>query len=152
MNQPPSTGITAHAWHPRPVNPDVLFTPADLVREIYARLAWHDVPGVLALLSPEIEIAQTAELPWGGRFRGLKEAEGFFTQLHRHTDGTPGSLTYVLAGEDVAVTGRLRGTVRSTGRMFDLDMVHVWRVRQGKATRCAMFVDTPAMWAALARG
>jgi ketosteroid isomerase-like protein len=130
----------------------VLFTPADLVREIYARLAWHDVPGVLALLSPEVEITQTTELPWGGRFTGAEGAKAFFTQFDQHTDGVPESLTYIPAGEDVAVTGRLRGRTRVSGRLFDLDLVHIWTLKQGKAVRCAAFMDTSAMRAALATG
>lgn len=149
MNSPSAAGVIAHAWHPNPGSSFVLFTPADLIREIYARLAWHDVPGVLALLAPEIEITQTTELPWGGRFNGLAGAREFFAQLNQHADGAPEDLHYILAGEEVAVTGRLRGRARATGKPFDLELVHVWTVRQGKAVKCAAFLDTPAMRAAL---
>ena len=149
MNFPRSDGVPAHTWHPNPSSPLVLFSNVDTLREIYARHARRDLIGVFELLSPDIEIAQTIDLPWGGHYHGLSGAEDYFARLSQHADSTPEPLTYVPAGDDVAVIGKLRGTARATGKAFAVDLVHVWTVHQGKALRCISFVDTPAMLEAL---
>jgi ketosteroid isomerase-like protein len=58
-------------------------------------------------------------------------------------------VTYIPAGNDVAVVGKLRGTARASGKRIDLDIVHVWTVRDGRLLRFAAYIDTPAMLEAL---
>jgi hypothetical protein len=49
---------------------------------------------------------------------------------------------YLDAGDTVVVLGRYRGTYRATGRRFDADMAHVWRVRDGQAVSFRQYTDT----------
>ncbi|SNT30154.1 hypothetical protein SAMN06265795_12330 [Noviherbaspirillum humi] len=123
--------------------------PIDIVREGYARYERRDFAGVFQLLSSDVEFSQTETLPWGGVHRGHEGARDFFARLNQHTDATPRPITYVPAGDDVAVIGRLTGTARATGRPIDLDIVHVWTVKAGKIVRFAAYIDTPAMRQAL---
>src|SRR4051794_18669469 len=48
------------------VNPQ----PLDIVRQAYASYDSGEFARVYQLLSPEIEIRQTTELPWGGIYKG----------------------------------------------------------------------------------
>jgi uncharacterized protein len=124
-------------------------SPEALVREGYSRYARRDFAGVFALLSPQIEIVQTSELPWGGRYTGLDGARAFFAALAQHTDAMPEPIAYIPAGNDVAVYGRLRGKARLTGKPIDLDIVHIWTVHDDRVVRFAAYIDTPAMRGAL---
>lgn len=121
----------------------------ELVRRGYEAYARRDVAAVMALLDPGIEVVQTTLLPWGGVHRGLEGAQTFFRLLAEHTDAMPEPLAYIPAGSDVAVVGRLRGTARASGKPIDIDIVHVWTVREGRLVRFAAYIDTPAMLEAL---
>lgn len=149
MDTPTAAGITACACYSTLSNSHVLFAPVDTVREIYARWGRRDLAAVFELLSPDVEIFQTTALPWGGRFRDFRGALGFFAGLNHYVDGAPEGLTYIAAGEEVAVTGRFRGTARASRTVFDVEMVHVWTVQRGKVSRWEACVDTPAMCEAL---
>jgi ketosteroid isomerase-like protein len=121
----------------------------EIVKEAYARYQRGDIPGVFALLSPDIEIRQTTELPWGGIFHGHEGARKFFTLLGQHTAAMPQPEKAFEAGEDVVVIGRLKGTAKSTTAAIDLDIVHVWTVRDGLLIRFCAYIDTPVMKRAL---
>ena len=125
--------------------------PLTIVQAAYSAYAQRNVDAVFALLSREIEIGQTPELPWGGVHHGLEGARRFFGLLAQHTDGGPVPEEFLAAGEQVAVIGRLCGTVRATGVAFDLRIVHVWTVRGGRITRFEALIDTPGMLAALTK-
>jgi ketosteroid isomerase-like protein len=122
----------------------------ELIRRGYDAYASGDFPTVFALLHPDIEIYQTELLPWGGTYRGHEQARDFFRKLNELTDGRPEPAGFISAGDDVVATGRLRGRVRANGQAYDLAIVHVWSIREGRAVRFAAYIDTPGMLSALA--
>lgn len=124
-------------------------TPLDVIRDSYALYGQGDFAAVLALLSPDIEIVQTADLPWGGKHRGHDGARRFFSLLGEYTAAMPSPERYIEAGDDVVAIGRLRGVAKATQQPIDLDIVHVWTVRNGLITRFMAYIDTPAMQRAL---
>ena len=121
----------------------------ELIRRGYEAYARRDFAAVFDLLHPEVEIYQTAALPWGGTYRGREQAREFFRRLGEHTEGGPEAEEFIDAGEDVLALGRLRGRVRANGRPFDLAIAHLWTVREGRVVRFAAYIDTPAMLSAL---
>lgn len=120
-------------------------SPEEIVREGYTRYGQRDVAGVFELLTDQILITQTTELPWGDEFHGHDGARRLFGLLNQYTEATPEPLEYVAAGDDVAVIGRLKGSVRANGQAIDLAIVHVWTVPDGKITKFAAYIDTPGM-------
>jgi uncharacterized protein len=124
-------------------------TPLDVVRESYAAYERRDLAGVFAHLADDIEIAQTVQLPWGGRFIGHEGAKRFFLLLGQHLETMPEPRAWIPAGDEVAVFGRLKGRARVTGRPIDVDFVHVWTIRGQKAVRFEALVDTPALLEAM---
>ncbi len=150
MNPDTRAGVVAHSWHPNFSSSYVLFTPVDLVREIYVRYARRDRAGVFALLTPDVEFAQTTELPWGGRYAGHEGARKYYLRMNSYTDAVLEPFTYVPAGDDVAVAGKFRGKVRTSGKVFDADLVQIWTVFHGKVRRCETFTDTPTLRAMFA--
>lgn len=120
-------------------------TATEIVQEGYARYARRDFAGVFALLAPDIQIEQTSALPWGGVYNGHEGARKFFASLNEHTEATPQPEHYFEAGEDVVVTGRLKGKARKSGKPIDIPIVHIWTVKGGHITRFRAFIDTPEM-------
>jgi ketosteroid isomerase-like protein len=53
-------------------------------------------------------------------------------------------------GDRIAVIGRGSGTIKSTGRDFDVSIMHLWGFQDGLAVRLEIVLDVPAMQAALA--
>ncbi len=123
----------------------------ELIRNAYAAYARGDAAEVFRLLDPEVEIRQTELLPWGGTHRGHEGARRFFQSLAEHVEALPEPSEFVGAGDAVAVTGRLRGRVSTTGKSFDIAIVHVWRLRGGRVTSFEAYIDTPTMLSALGR-
>lgn len=123
--------------------------PLEVVRESYARLARGDLPGLLSLLSTEVVITQSPEVPWGGLYTGHAGARDFLARLNRYVDATPDPIMYVPAGRDVAVAGRLCGQVRVTRKPIDFVVVHLWTVRAGKVVRFSAYADAPSALDAL---
>jgi ketosteroid isomerase-like protein len=121
----------------------------DLVRQGYDAYGKRDMVGAFALFDPKIEIAQTPELPWGGRHKGLIGAARFFSILGKEVDATPAIDYLIPAGDDVVDVGRLHGKARKTGHPIDIPIVHVWTIRAGKIVKFAAYIDTPEMRKAL---
>jgi len=120
-----------------------------IVRDLYAAFDRRDVGAVLRALDSDIELTQTALLPWGGVYQGPMGAASFFQKLTRAIDAAVTVEDLIDAGETVIVVARTRGRVRSNDARFDIRAVHVWRIRDGKALEIQFYIDTPAMLAAL---
>ena len=120
-----------------------------LVRELYDAFARRVIPVVLAWLHPDVEMQQTELVPWGGRYRGHEGAREFFARVIGAIDSAVTIERFIDAGDHVAV-GRTRGRTREGGVAFDMAVVHVWTVRDGRITRFEVYIDTPAMREALA--
>ncbi len=122
----------------------------EVVRDIYDAFARGDVEAIFGLVHPDAEIYQSDRLPWGGEYRGH---EGFGEFLTRLTSTVESKVETGLFIDDedghVVQVGRTRGTVRATGREFDVPETHVWTVEGGKAIRYEAYVDTAMMREAL---
>jgi uncharacterized protein len=46
------------------------------------------------------------------------------------------------AGDTIVMLGRYRGTCKANGKAQQPQIVHVWRVKDGKATRFQQYADT----------
>jgi uncharacterized protein len=120
-----------------------------LVGEMYEAFARRDADAVLERLHPDVEIHQSELVPWGGHYRGHEGARDFCGRVLGAIDSTVTIERLIDAGDHVAAVGRTRGHVRASGAAFDAAVVHVGAVRGGRITRLEVYIDTPAMQAAL---
>ena len=120
----------------------------DLIRAIYEAFAAGDVPAVVARMAPEIVWNEAENFPYadGNPYRGPDAIlGGVFARLGSEWDGFAAVPDEFLdAGNAIVVLGRYRGTFRATGRALDAQMVHVWRVREGKAAAFQQYTATLA--------
>lgn len=120
-----------------------------LVQQVYEAFRTRDVPTVLRLLSPDMEIVQSEELPWGGRYHGHAGVQEFFGKLLANITSTVTVERFIDSGSHVTVIGWTRGHVNATGAEFDVAIAHVWRVNGGVATHVHFLIDNPVMLQAL---
>ena len=120
----------------------------DLVRRIYEAFGAGDVAGVVSLMQPDMVWSEAENHPLADRnpYRGPEAIlSGVFGRLASEWDGFAAKPEeYLDAGDTVVVLGRYGGTFRATGRSQDAQMVHVWRVRDGKAAAFQQYTDTLA--------
>lgn len=129
-------------------------TPAqqnmETVRGVYDAYETRDVDGLLASLDDEFEISQSDLLPWGGRYKGRDGMMEFIKSITTYVDSVVVVEEMFEAGDTVIVIGRSRGTVKSSGREYEVRLVDVCRLREGKLLSIDIYIDTPATLEALA--
>ena len=117
-----------------------------LIRNLYEAFAKGDVPAVLAAMSPDIVWNEAENYPYadGNPYRGPEAIlAGVFARIGSEWDGFAAvAEEYVDGGDTIVVLGRYRGTYRASGRSMDAQMVHVWRLADGRITRFDQRVDT----------
>ncbi|MDQ4121468.1 MAG: nuclear transport factor 2 family protein [Acidobacteriota bacterium] len=118
----------------------------NLVRNVYKAA---DISQIIPALSPDFEIYQTELLPWGGHYQGLTGAQQFFTRLRQNVDSAVEIEEVFPVAEKVVVKGRTRGKVLRNHNKFDVSVVHIWTLRDGKLIKFEPLIDTPSMLAAL---
>jgi ketosteroid isomerase-like protein len=117
-----------------------------LVRGIYDAFAAGDVPAVLGAMSPDIVWNEAENFPLADRnpYVGPNAIlEGVFARLAADWDGFAVGVDELLdAGDAVVALGRYRGTNKATGRAIDAQLVHIWRIEDGKAKAFQQLTDT----------
>jgi ketosteroid isomerase-like protein len=123
----------------------------DSVRGVYEAFAKGDIPAVLSFLSPAIEWTEAEGFPYGGTYNGPDAVlSGVFMRLGTEWDGYAAVPDEFIDGWDTVVAlGKYSGTYKATGKSFQANFAHVWRVREGQAVRFTQYADTLVVQRAL---
>jgi uncharacterized protein len=101
-----------------------------VVMDGYAKFGAGDIPGVLALLSPDIvwkHAGDPAIIPFAGTFRGQPEVGHFFEAVGKSIEVTAFNPTnFREEGNKVINDTHIEGTVISTGKKYVDDVVMTW--------------------------
>ena len=122
----------------------------ETVQAIYAAMGAGDITQLFEYLAPDCVIVQDERLPWGGRFVGHEGFATFGLRLRENIASKVTTTAMFAADGDVIQVGRTAGTTIAGGAPFDVDEVHRWTIRDGRAVAAHFSIDTPAMLAALA--
>jgi hypothetical protein len=120
-----------------------------IIQDLYDAFARRDLPKAFSLLSPDVEIVQSAELPWGGVYQGHDGARQFFGKLTANIQSTLEIERFVSAADHVVAIGWTRGTVNATGATYDVPIAHIWTVRDNLIVEARFYIDHPTMFKAL---
>ena len=123
----------------------------EAVQSLYRAFLKRELMTILSLVDPGIEIRQSESLPWGGSYKGLTGLKDFFGKLLDNIDSKVEFTEWIEAGDAVVAIGRSHGTVKANGNSFDIAVVHVWHLRNGKAVKFEPYVDTAAMLKAMGK-
>ena len=114
------------------------------VQGVYDAFAKGDIPAVLGFLSSDVDWTEAEGFPYGGTYTGPEAVlEGVFMRLGTEWESfavVPDE--FIDGGDTVVVLGKYRGTYKATGKSFQANFAHVWKVREGKAVRFVQYVDT----------
>jgi hypothetical protein len=126
-----------------------------LVRGIYDGFAAGDVAAVLGAMSPDIVWNEAENFPYadGNPYVGPQAvAEGVFARCIGEWDGFAVAIDEIIDGGDTIVgLGRYAGTYKASGKAMNPQLVHVWRVEDGKAARFQQYADTLQVARAIAQ-
>ena len=96
---------------------------------------WHDD---IVWENPNFE-----RLPGAGVHRGKDAILQMFGEvLSDFEDTDMGPDEYIEQGDTVVVLAHFKGRHKGTGNTVELPWVYIWRMRDGKATRCQFLTDT----------
>ena len=116
----------------------------EIVRGVYEAFGRGDVPAVLGAMTEDVEWNEAEGLPYGGVYHGPQQvAENVFGPITTDVDGftvTPQQL--IASGDTVVAVVRYTGTGKASGTPLDLEVVHIWDLRDGKLARFRQYIDT----------
>ncbi|WP_119731386.1 nuclear transport factor 2 family protein [Thermomonospora amylolytica] len=129
-------------------------TASEIVKRFYEFTQSPDPGRIADLLHPDIEVHTAPGLPCGagGAFHGADAAlNGVWIPVYKVFDTAPYDETWQETTDGtVVVTGRYRGTVRATGRAYEAEFVHLWRVIGDRLAWLHQYTDTRLWHEALA--
>jgi uncharacterized protein len=116
----------------------------DSVKAVYQAFAEGDIPSVLGFLSKDIEWTEAEGFPYAGTYHGPHSVlTEVFMRLGSEWNGFAAVADeFVDGGDTVVALGKYSGTYKKTGKSFEANFAHVWKVQDGKAIRFIQYVDT----------
>ncbi|MQA77293.1 MAG: hypothetical protein GEV10_02235 [Streptosporangiales bacterium] len=125
-------------------------TDLDIVRGLYEAFADRDLDTIRAAIGQDFVMEQSDLLPWGGRRHGPEGFFAFLGTLLTHIEPILDIEELFDAGDHIVEVGHTRGRVLAHGNTFRIPEIHAWQLRDSKLLSYRVYVDTPAMLAALA--
>lgn len=119
----------------------------EIVQKGYECFGQGDVPGLLELFAEDIRwtVPEIENAPFAGSRTGTAAVSEFFDQLGAAEDITRFEpLEFIAEGDKVVVIGESEATVRSTGKTYQTDWVHVFHVQDGRVKEFQEFFDNAA--------
>ena len=119
----------------------------EIVQKGYECFGTGDIEGLLSLFSEDItwSVPEIENAPFAGTRSGTPAVGEFFTQLGEAEEITRFEpLEFVAEGDKVIVLGESAATVRSTGKSYETEWVHVFHLHDGKVTEFKEFFDNAA--------
>ncbi len=122
-----------------------MIAPIDVTQNVFEAFGAHDVDTIVEWLHPDIRIEFYGPniIPYAGNYNGLEKARGFFETVLSSVDIHQfDPEDYICEGDKVVVTGHLRLTALSTGKLIESDFVHVITVADEKWLLFRDFMNT----------
>ena len=114
----------------------------EVVRSVYDAFDARDLKTVLNHLDDDVEVVATEGVPWSGTYHGHEGFSEFIRAVDDHISLTIDVHELFASGENVAQVGQLIGIVNTTGELFNIRSIHIWRLRDGKVVAFHNYPDT----------
>ena len=126
-----------------------------IVKQLYDAYKRHDISSVLDMFTDHAVLhgpAPAGVLPWGGIYDGRGRIADFFKALGESLETLQFELRdFIAQGNKGVVVGYQRGRAKPTGRLYEIEFVHLWSVHDGKISEFWVYTDTAALVEALRR-
>lgn len=133
---------------------DIQKPPAGLevVKKLYSAFVQGDAEAIMAQLHDEIDWneAENFMLSDGNPYRTPSAvADGVFRRLATEVRDYEALPTEIFdAGDVIIALGRSKGIIIATGKPFNAQYAHIWRVKHGKIAGFQQVIDTLDVWRA----
>jgi uncharacterized protein len=118
----------------------------DNLRRAYAALGEGDDSAALAMLAPDCEWRESAELPGADVLRGRDAVAAFLQQFLESWERFEQEVEdVVVAGDRIGLAIHLRAVGASSGVELDTRYAHVWTMRDGLGVRVDAYRDPGAV-------
>jgi ketosteroid isomerase-like protein len=128
----------------------------EVVKRFYAAAQAADGTAILAILHPQFQARTAPGMPCGagGTFPGPQLAlTRLWGAVFKNFDTAPYDETWQETTDGtIVVTGHYRGTARATGRAYEAEFTHLWRVTDGRISWLHQYTDTARWHEALSPG
>ena len=116
-----------------------------LVKSFYDAVASSDLPGILAVLHPNLAWTEATGFPYfSGTWRRPQEVVvKLLVPLARDWDefaAVPEE--FLIDGDRVVTFGAYSGIAKATGKPMRAQVAHRWQIREDKIARFDMYTDT----------
>jgi uncharacterized protein len=116
----------------------------EVIKGVYDAFGRGDVPAVLEVWAEDLEWHEAEGMPYGGLHRGrdavVRNVLGPLMEDVPDFKIVPEE--FIASGNSVTSIVRYTGTAKATHKPLDLEVAHVWEVRDGKVTRFRQYADT----------
>lgn len=115
------------------------------VQEIYANFGQGNIPAILEELANDVVWIQPGapDIPYAGVSRNKNEVLQFFQKLADTVNITQFEpRTYIADGDNVAVIGYWKGTMKTSGRPFESNWIMTWQFEGDKVKHYQAAYDT----------
>ena len=122
-----------------------------LIETVYAAAGAGDWAGVRAHMADDLVIVEADGLPYAGRWTGPDALHELFGVVSGFWSDFAVELRAMTAGGDTVICELLvRGRSTRTGEEFDMPLLELWRVRDGKVSEILPFYFDTARLAGIA--
>jgi len=127
----------------------------EIVRRVFEAFGRGDIITAMEYFAEDVDFqspvvrSRHETLTWARPRHGRREVMQFFSEMAAKVAPEPFEVQDIIAqGDQIAVEGRNKGTVSSTGKRFEHDWVMIISFRNGKITRCYHYYDSADILAA----
>jgi ketosteroid isomerase-like protein len=118
----------------------------ELVKKLYGAFGKGDIETIVDHLADELvwRFDAPSVISYAGEHDTPSQVkEGFFQALaNTQKDFALRTEEFIAQDDKVIMVGRYGATITATGKSFDLPLVHVWTIQNGKVKRFLNFTDT----------
>jgi uncharacterized protein len=116
------------------------------VKDGYQAFSRGDIPGLLALMTEDVEWCHPGAYSLSGTYQGHNGVAHFLQKIALDFDILDFQpREFVAEGDRVLVSGWERAKIRATNRTYEADWVHAFTLRNGKVSKFREYTDTQAI-------
>ena len=118
-----------------------------LVQQAYQSLKTGDLQSFLSSYAEDVQwqVPETGNVPFAGKHKGREQLRQFLGEIFQAQDVIElEPQEFIAQGDKVVVLGHFSGRMKTTGREFDFDWVHIYTFRDGKIVSFHEYMDTAA--------
>jgi len=119
-------------------------TNLEIIRSTYAGKSEENGKRIQAYLAEDAQWTEAPGFPYAGTYIGPDQvATHVFARLASEWEGYKAEVRdYYQDGDTVIAVGVYSGTYKQTGKHFEADFVHIWKLQNQKIVNYKQYVDS----------